>query len=251
MGVRGSVARTMSRLPSGLHEAVPAEMRTLMRHRLGRYYAWEVGFDHRATPTLEPGEVSGPPDFVGIGVQKAGTSWWYRLVVQHPDMSVRPGIHKERHFFGRFGSQEFEPADVVAYRGWFPHRAGTRTGEWTPDYFHQPWVPPLLAQAAPDTKLLLILRDPVQRFRSAVASQLRNGAGHIGSTQAAALDFSLYADAYRNWSASFPADQLLVMQYETCVADPAAELKKTYEFLGLDSSYVPPTSDTRSTRRWR
>ena len=70
MGVRGSVARTMSRLPSGLHEAVPAEMRTLMRHRLGRYYAWEVGFDHRATPTLEPGEL-----IAGTGDKRFEMSW--------------------------------------------------------------------------------------------------------------------------------------------------------------------------------
>ena len=60
--------------------------------------------DHHDTPVLAPGETNGPPGFVGIGVQKAGTSWWYRLVVDHPQVSHRPSIHKERHFFARFGT---------------------------------------------------------------------------------------------------------------------------------------------------
>jgi hypothetical protein len=112
-------------------------------------------------------------------------------------------------------------------------------GEWTPDYFYYPWVPPLLARAAPQTKLLLILRDPVQRFRSGLAHQVRNGADHVGSAQAEAVGRSLYSDALRRWQACFPPDQLLVMQYETCVAEPVRQLVKTYEFLGLDPSYRP------------
>jgi hypothetical protein len=240
MGIRGQAVGLVSKLPPEIHEAVPAELRTMLRHRLRHYYPFEVDFDHRRTPVLEPGEVTGEPDFVGIGVQKAGTSWWFQLIIQHPDVSHRASIHKERHFFGRFGAEAFEQADVDAYARWFPHRAGTKTGEWTPDYFYQAWVPPLLARAAPQAKFLLILRDPVQRFRSGLASQVRNGATHVGSTQAAALDYSLYAEAYRRWTACMPADQIMVMQYEACVANPAAELKRTYEFLGLDASFVPP-----------
>ena len=178
-------------------------------------------------------------DFVGIGVQKAGTSWWYRLVVDHPQVSHRPSIHKERHFFARFGTQAFGPNDIADYQAWFPRVAGTTTGEWTPDYFSYPWVPPLLAQAAPDAKLLLLLRDPVQRFRSGLAAQVRSGANHVGTAQAGALARSLYADALRRWQRHFPDRQLLVMQYEACVANPVEHLTATYEFLGLDPGHRP------------
>ncbi len=244
MGLRQRAVETMRDLPPGVHEALPPALRRSLRHRLGRYYAWEVGYDHHRTPELEPGEVGGPPGFVGIGVQKAGTSWWHTLILEHPHVSDRRSIHKERHFFARFGAEQFGPADIADYQGWFPRTPGTITGEWTPDYFTYPWVPGLLARAAPEAKLLLILRDPIERFRSGLAHQLRNGADHVGSTQAEALAMSLYADALRRWQAAFPEDQLLVLQYEACVADPGGQLARTYAYLGLDPTFTPATLHT-------
>ena len=96
-----------------------------------------------------PGSSAGPPDFVGIGAQKAGTTWWYSLIAAHPGVTSRPDIHKERHFLSRFGAERFTPTDIDRYHGWFPRRAGTIAGEWTPDYLSCPWVAPLLSLAAP------------------------------------------------------------------------------------------------------
>ncbi len=239
MGLRQSAAAAARHLPLGVHEMVPSIVRRPLRHRLGRYYAWESGFDHHLTPALAPGEENGPPEFVGIGVQKAGTSWWYQLIASHPKVSGRPSIHKERHFFTRFGTESFGASDIADYGAWFPRQAGTISGEWTPAYFDCPWVPSLLAQADPEAKLLLILRDPVQRFRSGMAHQIRGGADHVGSLQVRAIRRSLYTDDLKRWLEYFPAEQLLVLQYEACVADPAAELQKTFRFLGLDG-YEPP-----------
>jgi Sulfotransferase family len=238
MGLRQHALKALHDLPPGVHEAVPPSLRRSLRHHLDRYYAWEYGYDHHRTPQLAPGEENGPPGFVGIGVQKAGTSWWYKLIVRHPHVSDPP-IHKERHFFARFGAEQFGPTDIADYRAWFPRRQGTTAGEWTPDYFFYPWVPSLLAEAAPDTKLLLILRDPVQRFRSGLAHQIRNGEDHVGSAQAEAVGRSLYSDALRRWQQYFPPEQLLVLQYEVCVANPIQQLVSTYEYLGLDPSYRP------------
>jgi Sulfotransferase family len=239
MGLSQRVVEALRDLPPGVHEAVPADVRRGIRHRLGRFYAWEAGYDHHHTPVPAADEESGPPGFVGIGVQKAGTSWWHRLIIDHPQVSDRPSIHKERHFFARFGAEQFTATDVADYHAWFPRKIGTITGEWTPDYFAYPWVPPLMAKAAPDTRLLVILRDPVQRFRSGLAHQIRNGADHVGSSQAEALGRSLYADSLRRWRANFPAEQLLVLQYEQCVADPSGQLARTYAHLGLDEGHRP------------
>lgn len=249
MGVRDEVAKGLRDLPLGVHKAAPPALRRALRHRMGRYYAWEVGFDFHDPPALEPGEVSGPPDFVGIGVQKAGTTWWWRLVINHPGVSHLLStprdryffgpIQKERHFFARFGAESFGPADVDDYHRWFPHKTGTITGEWTPDYLYYPWVPPLVARAAPEARILVILRDPIQRFRSGYAGAIRYGAQHVGAAMAEAVGHSLYADNLRRWMDHFPAEQILIMQYERCVSAPAEELARTYRFLGLDPDHRP------------
>jgi hypothetical protein len=249
MALRDQAARSLRDLPLGLHKLVPPSVRRDVRHRLGRYYAWEVGFDFANTPPLGPGEVNGPPDFVGIGAQKAGTTWWFQLIIGHPQatnlLHTSTGrdlfgpMQKERHFFGRFGTEAFTSEHVEEYHRWFPRQPGTITGEWTPDYLAYPWVPPLLAEAAPNARLLLILRDPVTRFRSGVAGALRHGSAHVGATVSEAMEHSMYAANIRRWLEHFAPEQLLVLQYEQCVSDPGRQLKETYQFLGLDPDYRP------------
>ena len=106
-----------------------------------------------------PDEATGPPDFVGIGTQKAGTTWWFDAICAHPDVYSRADIHKERHFFGRYAVRPFGPAECTQYHDWFPRPPDSLTGEWTPDYIHCPWVPALLARAAPRTRLVLLTRS--------------------------------------------------------------------------------------------
>ena len=133
----------------------PAARRSIL-HALGKYAPWEDGFN-AAAPELGPNEVTGPPDFVGIGTQKAGTTWWFDAICAHPDVYSRNDIHKERHFFDRYAVRQFGPAERSLYHDWFPRPSGSLTGEWTPDYLHYRWVPALLAQAAPRTRLVVLL----------------------------------------------------------------------------------------------
>ncbi|MBA3795881.1 MAG: hypothetical protein H0X20_01485, partial [Chloroflexi bacterium] len=57
----------------------------------------------RAEPAPPPpGFVIGPPDFVGVGAQKAGTTWWFRLIEAHPGVYQSPDQRPELHFFDRF-----------------------------------------------------------------------------------------------------------------------------------------------------
>ena len=132
-GVRQIIELAFARLP-------PTARRSVL-HSLGKYAPWEDGFDP-TPPQARDGEIVGPPDFVGIGVQKAGTTWWFDAICAHPDVFSRADIHKERHFFGRYAVRPFGPADCSLYHGWFPRPPDSLTGEWTPDYIHCPWVPP-------------------------------------------------------------------------------------------------------------
>ena len=216
---------------------IPATQRLAVLHRLGRYAPWEDGFDF-TPPAPGPGEEPGPPDFVGIGVQKGGTTWWYESLAAHPGIAHRADLHKERHFFDRFGTLPFRRSDLADYHGWFPRPPGTQSGEWTPDYFTLPWVPPLLHAAAPDARLLLLLRDPVERLLSGLAHQLRGGRKSDGATIADAVWRGGYDRALAAWLEHFERRQILVLQYERCVLDPGGQLAATLRFLGLD----PPPS---------
>jgi len=217
------------------HSLSPRTRSAVLR-RLGYFAPWEDGFDLQP-PDPAPGECTGPPDFVGIGVQKAGTSWWYELIVDHPRVFARADIHKERHYFSHFGTTPFGPAELSQYHGWFPRPPSLVTGEWTPDYLSFSWVAPLLARAAPSARLLVLLRDPVERFRSGLDFRLSQGAPDDDVTVADAVRQGFYARSLRAYLDHFPSDQMLVLQYEACAADPAAHLNATYDFLGLEAHH--------------
>ena len=223
--------------------ALPAPARRAFLHAFGRYAPWEDGFDFSA-PALAEGEVVGPPDFVGIGAQKSGTTWWHELIAAHPDVACRADIHKERHFFGRFATRPFGEADIENYHSWFPRPEARITGEWTPDYLHQAWVPPLLAQSAPDARLLLVVRDPVERFRSGLSHHRRHAGRITAEVHADAVERSLYGRHLEQWLEHVPRDRVLVLQYEQCAADPERQLEQTYRFLGLPP-FSPPGLLTR------
>ena len=234
---RGAFTSALRRIALPAFERLPDSTRRSILHAFGKYAPWEEGFDP-TPPPARGNEKTGAPDFVGIGAQKAGTTWWHKLVCLHPDVYTREDIHKERHFFGRYVTRTFGPADCSLYHDWFPRRPGSITGEWTPDYLHLPWVPPLLEQAAPRTRLLLLVRDPVERFRSGLAHHLRGSGGSALDPIQVAIERGFYHDALCRWFACFSAEQLLVLQYERCVADPVGELGRTYRFLGLEP-FVP------------
>jgi hypothetical protein len=198
-------------------------------------------------PRQPSGWVVGPPDFVGVGAQRAGTSWWYRLVCDHP-MIQRVAV-KEWHFFDQYHTRRFSSADVRSYHRHFPRPPGWLTGEWSPRYMHDFWTPALLREAAPDAKILVLLRDPLERYLSGRRHEaaalkrtiVRHRRPYIDAMDANdALDRSLYARQLARLFQHFDPRQVLVLQYERCVREPAAELRRTYDFLGVDApDHVP------------
>jgi hypothetical protein len=189
-------------------------------------------------PVPPPGQRTAPPDFVGVGVQKAGTSWWFDLIADHPQVTAPP--FKELHYFDQFFGRPFSPSDVERYARFFPRVDGTITGEWTPRYVHDVWSVPLLRRAAPDAKLLVLLRDPVERYRSGLGHDLARHAPENPLVASVHVARSDYVDQLRHLFAHVDQTQVLVLQYERCQADTTRQLARTYEFLGLDAGHVPP-----------
>jgi Sulfotransferase domain len=197
-------------------------------------------------PRQPSGWVIAAPDFVGVGAQRAGTTWWYRVVCDHP-MIQRVAV-KELHFFDPYRTRPFSSADVWSYHRHFPRPAGSLTGEWSPRYMYDFWTPALLRAAAPDAKLLVLLRDPLERYLSGRSHEaaalrwavLRHRPYIDAMTANDALGRSLYARQLARLFEHFDRRQVLVLQYERCVRAPAAELRRTYEFLGVDApDHVP------------
>jgi hypothetical protein len=181
-----------------------------------------------------------PPDFIGVGAQRCGTTWWHSLICAHP--GVRENPTKELHFFDRFGQQPLSNDDVRRYHANFSASHEEVTGEWTPRYAYDFWTPALLARSAPDARLLFMVRDPVERYRSGLALQALQGSdmsalerAHFSSD---AAHRGRYAEQLRRLRASFPSDRILVLQYEHCRENPIAELERTYRFLELDDQQV-------------
>ena len=232
-GTRPAGQRGLRHVAAPVFAKLPPIARRSILHAFGKYAPWEDGFNP-TPPQAGRDEITGPPDFVGIGVQKAGTTWWFDAIGAHPGVYSRPDIHKERHFFGRYAVRSFGPVECSLYHDWFPRPSGLLTGEWTPDYIHCHWVPALLAKAAPQTRLLALLRDPVERFRSGLAHQRRDRGRLTVEAYQDAVARGLYHDGLLRWTAYFPPEQILLLQYERCLADPAGELDRTYAFLGLD-----------------
>jgi hypothetical protein len=185
-------------------------------------------------PRCPDGWHVGPPHYVGVGAQKAGTSWWNRLIQAHPDVVDAGGQPKELHFFDRSWETPFRDEDGGRYHRYFPVPPGKVAGEWTPGYLIDFWTPGLIASVAPDARILILLRDPVERLRSGLTHQLATSRSTLGDRDIqGAFQRGLYAPQLRRVLAAFPAERVFVGQYEACRADAAAQLVRTYDFLQL------------------
>jgi hypothetical protein len=219
--------------------ALPDPVSARIRHRTGRYAPWEDGTAPQGPP-CPPGMTTGPPDFVGVGVPKAGTSWWFRLIEAHPDVASPP--QKELNFFNRiFFRREraggISDDDLRAYHSFFPRPPGSVTGEWTPSYLFSYRLPPILRRAAPRAKLLVLLRDPVDRYQSDISRRMPHR--RLRNVRYKGLARGIYTPELAPWEATYAPEEMLMLQYEACCRDPATHLAATYRFLGLDDSFRP------------
>lgn len=188
-------------------------------------------------PDCPPGWTTGPPDFVGIGVQRAGTSRWWNLMRAHSSIA---STTKELHYFERaWCNPKF---DLGPYELYFPRPPGSIAGEWTPRYMSDHWVPGLLAEAAPNAKLLVALRDPVERYVSAMgllARQHLNGYPITHTTPGETAHRGDYHKQLQHVLKHFERPRLLLLQFERCVTERDTELRRTFEFLELDADLWP------------
>ncbi|TQN37558.1 sulfotransferase domain-containing protein [Blastococcus colisei] len=120
------------------------------------------------------------PDFLIVGAQRSGTTSMYRALGQHPNV-LRAVLHKGVHYFDvNYGRS------LSWYRSHFPTRlsatrverrtgAPAQTFESSPYYMFHPLAPERIERDLPGVKLLVLVRDPVERAYSAHAHELARG----------------------------------------------------------------------------
>ena len=192
------------------------------------------------------------PDFLGLGTQKGGTTTLHQLLTKHP------GVHlpacKEVHYFSKHWHH--------SKRWYADHFSEARPdqccGEITPFYLFHPEVPQRIHRLLPRVKLLVLLRDPVERALSQVFHARKRGFETLVPAEAIAAEperlasgdpesfqkhsyvsRSKYLEQLDRYESLFPPKQLLVLQSEAFFSNPEPTWNRLQTFLGLESVPLP------------
>lgn len=195
------------------------------------------------------------PDFIIIGAGKCGTSSLHKYICAHP--KVLAPHKKELNFFqGNFNK------GVDWYLSHFPALTDSAeyiTGEASPVYFHAPQVDQRIYSLFPQTKLIVLLRNPVDRAVSWHYHQVKCGVGDktpeaaikdaiakVQDLNEADLAFhggyiqeSLYFYKLQRWMNVFPQEQFLILKSEDFFSQPQSVMTQVFNFLGLPEYQSP------------
>ncbi|XP_030636330.1 heparan sulfate glucosamine 3-O-sulfotransferase 6 [Chanos chanos] len=180
------------------------------------------------------------PQAIIIGVKKGGTRALLEFLRVHPDVRA---VGAEPHFFDRFYDKGLE-----WYRNLMPRTLeGQITMEKTPSYFVTREAPRRVFTMSRHTKLIVVVRDPVTRAVSDYTQTLsknpglpsfqnlafKNTTSGLIDTSWSAVRIGIYAKHLENWLRYFPLSRLLFVSGERLVTDPAGEMGRVQDFLGL------------------
>ena len=212
------------------------------------------------------------PSFLIIGSQKGGTTSLYKYLCDHPQMLT--ASHKEVNFFSR----QFYRG-INWYSKQFPVAKGEDliTGEASTNYIFYPHAPKRVFKFFPKIKLILLLRDPVERAISHYHYNLTINQTNQSSEKREYLSFKeaieteklrirediekvkidgnhdkcynyfyysylkrgIYIEQLRRWMKFFPREQLLILKSEDFFQEPNVIFQKVLNFLDLPEFELP------------
>ncbi|XP_028990956.1 heparan sulfate glucosamine 3-O-sulfotransferase 6-like [Betta splendens] len=180
------------------------------------------------------------PQAIIIGVKKGGTRALLEFLRIHPDVRA---VGAEPHFFDRFYEKGLD-----WYRNLMPRTLeGQITMEKTPSYFITKEAPRRVFSMSRHTKLIVVVRDPVTRAVSDYTQTLSKSPGLLSfqnlafrnltagliDTSWSAVRIGIYSKHLDNWLRFFPLSRFLFVSGERLVTDPAGEMGRVQDFLGL------------------
>jgi hypothetical protein len=209
------------------------------------------------------------PNFLIIGAAKSGTTALYHYLKQHP--RVYMSHNKETNFFA-FEGQEVRfhgPGDdrmcestittLKAYEEQFGAVSDEiAIGEASPWYLYSAQAAENIARRVPDTKLIAVLRNPVDRAFSSYLHVTRDGRESLTFEEGLLAEekrieqgwefiwhyqrAGFYAAQVERFLNLFPREQVRFYLYDDLLTDPGRFLRGIYEFLGVDTTFVADTS---------
>ena len=186
---------------------------------------------------VDGSETSSLPTFVVIGAAQAGTETLHAWLNDHRDvcMSPREGLD----FF-------FESGTWDRVVGWYRLRFGTcrwdqARGESSPNYARthvDPGVPKRMYSVIPEARLVYLVREPMERIKSAYRQGVLDGTEDRSFAEAITQDedyretsrYILHIGAYLK---HYEKKQLIVITTEQLAADPQATIEQVYERIGV------------------
>ena len=209
-----------------------------------------------------------------VGAQKGGTNALYRFLREHPEIGM--SSRKEVHLFDAPEySRAWTPEQIdLRYRPFFAHCEGARVrGEGTPIYLYFSEIAGELARYNPALKLIVLLRDPVERAishyymeKSRDAERLPLGLALLCEpfrlrrcrdprTRGSAMRFAsyrsrgLYSRQLRNLYRHFDPDRVLVLRTSELQECHDAVLRRVFRFLDVDDGVRIAPRDFSKQRR--
>jgi len=197
------------------------------------------------------------PNFFIVGAQNSGTTSLYGYLKQHPDVFM-PAL-KEPHYFAQITPSREQRylrtiiRDKAAYLRLFDKgRDHKAIGEASPSYLWEPKAPYRIRNAVPHAKIIILLRDPVERAYSHYLMDVREGLQELPFCEALERDWNqskkgwsisqlyvelgLYAEQVRRYLEVFGSQQVLILMFDE-LANSALNGKSVVadvlQFLGL------------------
>lgn len=188
------------------------------------------------------------PDFIVAGGMRCATGWIRECLKEHPDIYM---ARKEPHYYDR----NYEKG-LDWYQGFFEDYLGEqRIGEKTATYLHYRNAPKNIKETNPDMKVIICLRDPVERMFShysmlAESDNILKENGFIGSVKSGA-DFVLwsqYAEQVKLYQDTFRPENLKFVIYEEKDEDPIGFIQELYQFIGVNHNVEAKSAGLRTKR---
>jgi hypothetical protein len=201
-------------------------------------------------------------DFIGIGAPKCGTTWLSAQLEAHPQIGFAPD--KEIYYFAdtimrRLAGKElqcFERGEAW-YQEQFPAATGAVScrGEFCPSYLYLEEAADRIKTYRPDIKLLLCLRPPVEMIYSWYWYNRNAVIASLPETFAAMMenpflrDLGCFARHLQPYLDRFPAENILVVQFDAIRRAPDRVRESVYQFLNVDSAFRPQLETGKNEAR--
>lgn len=187
--------------------------------------------------------------FIGIGVQKSASTWVHRILEDHPEVNTSEPKELDYFSFNFTKGQDWYESHFALEDGLIKVN-----GEISPSYFNSKEAPVRAYEYNPDYKIIVTLRDPVERAYSNHLHQIRikhyQGQDTLFET-GLSIDPSYVAQSnymthIDKWLQLFPKNNLLILLQEDIGVDPEKEARKVYRFLSVSSDFVSQNQNIRA-----